>query len=91
MTDRLINLAIVAGLILVGVVIYRIARQLPIRRATSTVAFAYLLILLGFLGWLLSILPVYSLILLLVGVVLLVRRVLDRPRAPATALNSAQA
>lgn len=85
LTERLINLAIVAGVIIVGVIVYRIARQLPVRQATGTMAFALLLILVGFLSWLLSILPLYGVIALIVGVVLLVRRIIDRRRAVVAA------
>ncbi len=85
LTDRLINLAIVAGMILIGVAIYRVGRHLPVRRATGTMAFALLLILVGFLSWLLSILPLYGVIVLIVGVVLLVRRLVDRRRAAVVA------
>lgn len=80
MTERLINLAIVAAVIIVGVIVYRIARQFPVRQATGTMAFALLLILIGFISWLLSILPLYGVIAMIVGVVLLVRRIIDRRR-----------
>ncbi|WP_254513809.1 hypothetical protein [Anatilimnocola floriformis] len=85
LTARLINLAIVVAIIVVGVVIYRIARQLPVRQATGTIAFANLLILLGMLSVLFSILPIYGFILIGLGIVLLVRRILDMRRAVATA------
>jgi hypothetical protein len=75
---RLTNLAILLGFIVVGVIAYRIFRQLPLRQATGTMAFAILVALLGFLSLLARFLPWIGLVLLVVGVVLIVRRVLDR-------------
>ncbi|WP_425615613.1 hypothetical protein NA78x_005542 [Anatilimnocola sp. NA78] len=84
---RWTSLGILAAVILVGVVVYRICRQLPLRRATGTMAFAILLLLVGFLSLLFKFLPVVGLFLLIAGAVLVVRRVLDR-RAAATAAVS---
>lgn len=82
---RLINLAIVAAVIVVGVVVYRIGRQLAVRQATNTMAFAILLIVLGLVSLLFAFLPTFGGVLMLIGVVLVVRRVLDQRRADAAA------
>ena len=85
LTGRLINLAIVVAVIVAGVVLYRVCRQLPVRQATGTIAFANLLILIGLLSWFFSFLPLYGLIIFLVGLVLLVRRIIDHRRAAVVA------
>jgi hypothetical protein len=75
---RLTHLGMVLGMIVVGIIAYRIFRQLPLRQATGTMAFAILVALLGFLSLLARFLPWIGLVLLMVGVVLIVRRLLDR-------------
>ncbi|QDU31570.1 hypothetical protein ETAA8_67290 [Anatilimnocola aggregata] len=77
------SLAILAAVIAVGLIVYRICRQLPVRRATGTMAFAILLILGGLLSIILQVLPVVGLLLLIAGIVLVVRRALDRRAAVA--------
>jgi len=88
LTARLINLAIVAAVIAIGVVLYRILRQLPVRQATGTIAFANLLIIIGLAGWFFDILPLFGLVVFVIGMVLLVRRILDRRRAAAATVTT---
>jgi hypothetical protein len=73
---RLTNLGIIAALIALGVIVYRICRQLPVRKATGTMAFAILLILLGLISVIGNILPVFGAVLLIVGIGLLVLRLI---------------
>lgn len=78
---RLINLGVIAALIAVGVVLYRIGSSLVVRQATGTLAFAMLLIVLGLGSLLFGFLPNFGGLLILIGFVLVVRRLLDQRRA----------
>lgn len=90
LVNRLTSLGILALLIAAGVIAYRLGRQLPLRQATGTMAFAILLILLGLLSWFLNVLPWFGAILFVIGVILAIRRALDyrRTRSAATPATS---
>jgi hypothetical protein len=60
-----------------------------VRQATNTMAFAILLIVLGLASVLFAFLPTFGGVLMLVGVVLVVRRVLDQRRAAAATTATA--
>lgn len=83
LVNRLISLGILALIIAAGVIAYRLGRQLPLRQATGTMAFAILLILVGLISWIVNILPWFGAILFVVGVALAIRRMLDYRRQQA--------
>lgn len=77
---RLTSLLILLLVIAVGVIVYRTCRQMPLRQATGTMAFAVLLILLGVISWMANVLPWFGAVLFLVGVILAIRRGLEYRR-----------